>query len=420
MRFINILPLTLLVAALLNTNNTFAQTWNLTGNAGIATSNFLGTSDAKDLKIKTNNTVRMFVKSNGLVGIGTSAPAALLHIQKTSLSEALIRSTGAGSQLTIDRSANGYDAVTRYTQTGIPQWKTGLIVNANGTPDYVIKNEINNSDALSISGSSNFVTIPSGILTLGTSNASSIQNSGLDLKMFATAPSNGSVSPAGNVILAYPSNFFKSGNVAIGTDDASLAKFTVRGYVGQNIAMFRRASSSAGITITADWPEIYFNSYYINGVKAMKAGYGGLMGVDPTSGNMYFRTGSASAANDNDPLSFNDNMVIDRLGNVGIGTFPSTYKLNVCGTIRANEVRVSTGWCDYVFADDYQLPALSDVENFIKENKHLPEVTPGAIIESEGLEIGKTSAQMIKKIEELTLYVIDLQKQVNELKKSNK
>ena len=88
--------------------------------------------------------------------------------------------------------------------------------------------------------------------------------------------------------------------------------------------------------------------------------------------------------------------------------------------MRAKEVRVATGWCDYVFADDYKLPTLSDVEAFIKVNKHLPEVTPGAIIESEGLEIGKTSAQMIKKIEELTLYVIELQKQVDELKKNIK
>ncbi len=109
-------------------------------------------------------------------------------------------------------------------------------------------------------------------------------------------------------------------------------------------------------------------------------------------------------------------MYIFNNGNVGIGTNANLYKLDVCGTMRAKEVRVATGWCDYVFADDYKLPALSDVEAFIKTNKHLPDVTPGSVIEGEGLEVGKTSAQMIKKIEELTLYVIELQKQVNELK----
>lgn len=109
-------------------------------------------------------------------------------------------------------------------------------------------------------------------------------------------------------------------------------------------------------------------------------------------------------------------MVVTGAGNVGIGTTSPGFKLDVCGTIRAKEIRVETGWCDYVFADDYKLRPLSEVESFINENKHLPDVTAGPIIEGEGLEVGKVSSQMIRKIEELTLYVIELQKQVDELK----
>ena len=56
------------------------------------------------------------------------------------------------------------------------------------------------------------------------------------------------------------------------------------------------------------------------------------------------------------------------------------------------------------------------VKIYIKENKHLPGVTKGSEIETEGLEVAKVSAQMIRKIEELTLYVIELQKQVDALK----
>jgi hypothetical protein len=104
-------------------------------------------------------------------------------------------------------------------------------------------------------------------------------------------------------------------------------------------------------------------------------------------------------------------------GNVGIGTASPDYSLDVCGVIRAKEVLVSTGWCDYVFADDYRLPDLNEVEKFIKENGHLPEVTKGSEIESCGLDVGKISSQMIKKIEELTLYVIALDKKNQELQK---
>ncbi|MFZ1800874.1 MAG: hypothetical protein WAU24_13490, partial [Chitinophagaceae bacterium] len=67
--------------------------------------------------------------------------------------------------------------------------------------------------------------------------------------------------------------------------------------------------------------------------------------------------------------SYGDVMSLTGSGNVGIGTYNPTYKLDVCGTIRAKEMRVSTGWCDYVFADDYDLMPLSEVEKFISVNK---------------------------------------------------
>lgn len=402
----------------MNSNSTYSQTWNVTGNAGTATSNYIGTSDAKDLKIKTNNLTRMFVKSSGQVGIGTTSPAALLHIQKTTLSEVLIKSTGAGSQLSIDRSANGYEAVTRYTQTGVPQWKTGLTVNAGGTPDYVIKNEITNSDALTIYGNNNSVRLNSDNLYLGTSYTSEIITSGKDLRLSAAIPGIGFGTP-GNINMALPALWGSAGNVSIGTTDVSKAKLVVQGTVGNTIATFRRNSTSAGVSLIGDWPAILFNSYFNGGNFAMSPGYAGMVNFDPVNGKVIIGSSVSSAFAAGDPVSVSEAFVVHASGNVGIGTNANTYKLDVCGTVRATEVRVNTGWCDYVFADDYQLPALSDVENFIKENKHLPEVTPGAIIESEGLEIGKTSAQMIKKIEELTLYVIDLQKQVNELKKND-
>jgi len=105
-------------------------------------------------------------------------------------------------------------------------------------------------------------------------------------------------------------------------------------------------------------------------------------------------------------------------GNVGIGTINPTVKLDVKGVIRAEEVRVCLNQgCDFIFDRNYKLMPLNDLSNFIAENKHLPEIAPAAIMESEGINLSEMNAKLLQKVEELTLYVINLQKQIDELKK---
>lgn len=103
-------------------------------------------------------------------------------------------------------------------------------------------------------------------------------------------------------------------------------------------------------------------------------------------------------------------------GNVGIGTTTPNNKLDVLGTIRANEVIVETGWADYVFADDYQLNDLETVEAFIKENKHLPNVPAAKEINEKGAHVAELMTKMMEKIEELMLYTIRQQKEIDALK----
>lgn len=111
-------------------------------------------------------------------------------------------------------------------------------------------------------------------------------------------------------------------------------------------------------------------------------------------------------------------------GTVGIGvTNPSdSVKLDVNGTIRASEVKiVSVGsFADYVFDKRYQLPTLMDVENYIQTNGHLPEIPSAEEAKTNGINMVEMQVKLLKKIEELTLYVIEQQKQIEALKISQK
>jgi hypothetical protein len=99
-------------------------------------------------------------------------------------------------------------------------------------------------------------------------------------------------------------------------------------------------------------------------------------------------------------------------GNVGIGrTPPSEYKLAVDGTIAARRVKVTQEtWADFVFEPQYKLPSLSELESYIKANKHLPDVPSAVDVTKDGLDLGEMNKILLQKIEELTLHLIDQNK----------
>lgn len=121
-----------------------------------------------------------------------------------------------------------------------------------------------------------------------------------------------------------------------------------------------------------------------------------------------------------------DFMSISNVGQVAIGALKMTgthsdAKLTVDGKIVSKEVIVTiTNWADYVFAKDYKLNNLQDVENYINNNKHLPNIPSAKDIETNGISLAEMSKLQMEKIEELTIYVIQLKKEIDGLKNATK
>lgn len=109
------------------------------------------------------------------------------------------------------------------------------------------------------------------------------------------------------------------------------------------------------------------------------------------------------------------NSVWNANGKLGIGTTATgNYQLAVEGTMGARKVQVKqSSWADFVFKPDYQLPLLLELESYINSNQHLPGIPSEAEVLKDGIDVGEMNKLLLQKVEELTLYIINQQKQIN-------
>lgn len=150
---------------------------------------------------------------------------------------------------------------------------------------------------------------------------------------------------------------------------------------------------------------------YVNDIMG---GNGGDLRMGPNTGansSTIFTIGGATQT---------EIMRVSYNGNVGIGTTNPTSKLTVAGNINSREVKVSVdAGADFVFETNYILPSLDSIAKYIDQNKHLPQIASADLMKKDGINLSEMNIKLLQKIEELTLYIIEQNKDIKNLKNEN-
>jgi hypothetical protein len=213
-------------------------------------------------------------------------------------------------------------------------------------------------------------------------------------------------------------------NHSYSSSDPSKSRFRFGSYPGGGILTLQ-ADGNVGIGVTSPKSKLDIGtnysdpSVYPNKITLWSAEENNYFGFGISEGDLdYFSQHNHRFHTGYNGTPGSEKMVIKSNGNVGIGITNPGSKLSVNGKIHTKEVKVDLiGWSDFVFQTNYNLPTLLEVENHIKEKGHLKDIPSAKEVANSGILLGEMNAKLLQKIEELTLYTIQQEKEIVDLNK---
>ena len=176
----------------------------------------------------------------------------------------------------------------------------------------------------------------------------------------------------------------------------------IKGYTGSGIVL----KTNGNIEMTT-------GTTYFNNISAINSTISG----NSTTNN--FHVTGTTTLDGNLSIGTNSNFTCNYNGDVTANTLAvgNGFACDANGYVKAKEIKVTlTDWPDFVFEESYNRLTLPETEAYIKANGHLPDMPSAQEVEENGVSLGEINAKLLQKIEELTLHIIDLQKQIDELK----
>jgi hypothetical protein len=393
--------------------------WSTNGNSA-TTSTSLGTNNNVPLRIKTNNIERFRVSENGNIGIGTQMPNAKLHVNGNVTLDGLVKlpnmslvdTNNFQNPLSGFTFISGLDRSLKRVSMGQFQ---KLLINLNYAPMP--------GGALSecqLAGGSNlgrwlngpnklFTNCPDVNVGIGINNP----RSKLDVIGItsSTAISIGAdPSTMGNDVFRFRIKGFAVGNNAklleINNNVAQVFSVSNQGFVDVNgqIAI-TSSNNNTKLLVSGSASNTRFLEFKRGNTTFMTINEQGLMSLNgriELTGNMEIQTNALTPM-----IIKNSNSKILQLDNNGL--------------LHARRIKVDTdSWADFVFEEDYKLMPLSELEIFIQKNRHLPNVPSEKESIENGVDLVEMNRILLQKVEELTLYLIKQQKEIEELQLKNK